>query len=368
MVENPIKFKRLLVRVILIGRTWKRVWVSPRRDRNGEESFGRLASLLQIRSRTMKKKFKTSVFFLIPLILIALISTPQVAFASWWNPFTWFKKGIKVEQAITPPQQVQISKQETTEPKKEEVKIVSKSAESKKVIPETIPPIQIPPIQIPPAVIPPVVIPPKENYKLEDVVKAWRPYTVRVTCITLDSNGNKKSYSDGSGFLAYDPAKGPSVITNRHVFKIKDGTYTDYCNVYFPENKEVVKVEKKDRYVSSKGYDRGTLVITQPSEYISNLAKNPIAISKDCKSTKPDSTDDIVILGYPIGKPKDDISYAQGKIVGYQDRYFVSTATIVSGYSGGVAVSLKDNCYLGIPTYSQKDDLSKSLILDINKF
>ena len=69
----------------------------------------------------MKKQFKTSVFFLIPLILITLISTPQVASASWWNPFTWFKKEIKVEQAITPPQQVPISKQENTEPKKEEI-------------------------------------------------------------------------------------------------------------------------------------------------------------------------------------------------------------------------------------------------------
>lgn len=363
MVENPIKFKRLLVRVILIGRTWKRVWVSPRRDRNGEESFGRLASLLQIRSRTMKKQFKTSVFFLIPLILITLISTPQVASASWWNPFTWFKKEIKVEQAITPPQQVPISKQENTEHKKEEIKIVSKSAESKKVIPET-----TTPIQIPPAVIPPIVIPPKENYKLEDVVKAWRPYTVRVTCITLDSNGNKKSYSDGSGFLTIDPAKGPTIFTNKHVFYTTNGASSDYCDVYFPESKEVVKVEKKDRYVSSKGYDRGTLVITQPSEYVSNLVKNKKITVNDCIRANAESTDDIVIMGYPMGKPKDDISYAQGKIDGYQDKYFVSTATIVSGYSGGVAVSLKDNCYLGIPTYSQKDDLSKSLILDINKF
>lgn len=315
----------------------------------------------------MNKRFKTLLFFVIPIILITLISTPQVAFASWWNPFTWFKKEIKVEQIITPPQQIPISKQENTEPKKDDSKpnLVIVEAKKKTTVEKSIPtPTEIPPIVIPP----PVVIPPKENYNLEEVIKEWRPYVVRVTCITLDSNGNKKSYSDGSGFLAYDPAKGPSVITNRHVFKIKDGTYTDYCDVYFPESKEVVKVDKKDRSVSSKGYDRGNLVITQPSEYVSNLAKNPIAISRDCKNAKPDSTEDIVIMGYPMGKPKDDISYAQGKIVGYQDKYFVSTATIVSGYSGGVAVSLKDNCYLGIPTYAQKDDLSKSLILDINKF
>ncbi len=311
----------------------------------------------------MKKQFKTSLFFLITIILITFISTPQVALASWWNPFTWFKKEIKVEQAITPPKQVPILKQENPETKKEEPRIVSKPTESKKIVPE-----KITPIEILPVVTPSVVTPSKENYKLEDVIKEWRPYTVRVTCITLDANGNKKSYSDGSGFLTIDPNRGPMVFTNKHVFYVKDWTLSDYCDVYFPESKEVIKIEKKNRFVSGKGQDRGALVITQPSEYVSNLVKNKKITVNDCLRANTDSTDDIVILGYPIGKPKDDISYAQGKIVGYQDKYFVSTATIVSGYSGGVAVSLKDNCYLGIPTYSQKDDLSKSLILDINKF
>ncbi len=316
----------------------------------------------------MNKRFNNLSFFVIPIILITLISTPQVASASWWNPFTWFKKEIKVEQIIPPAKQQPIFIQENTEPKKEDSKpsLAIVKPKEKPTTEKSIPtPTEIPPVVIPPPV---VVIPPKENYKLEDVIKEWRPFVVRVTCITLDSNGNKKSYSDGSGFLAYDPAKGPTVITNKHVFYVKDGISTNYCDIYFPENKEVVKVEKKDRSVSSKGHDRGNLVITQPSEYVSNLAKNPIAISRDCKNTKPDSTDDVVIMGYPMGRPKDDISYSQGKIVGYQEKYFVSTATIVSGYSGGVAVSLKDNCYLGIPTYAQKDDLSKSLILDINKF
>lgn len=316
-------------------------------------------------------KYKSLSLFVVPLILITLISTPQVAFASWWNPFTWFKKEIKIEQIQIPIKTTEIPTpvKTETESKKEVTKNTPtpKPIDSKKSITEkvTTPIIEVPAVVIPPPV---VVISPKENYKLEDVVKEWRPHVVRVTCITLDSTGNKKSYSDGSGFLAYDPARGPTVITNKHVFYVKDGISSDYCDIYFPESKEVVKVEKKDRYVSSKGHDRGNLVITQPSEYVSNLAKNPIAISRDCKNAKPDSTDDIVIMGYPIGRPKYDISYSQGKIVGYQEKYFVSTATIVSGYSGGVAVSLKDNCYLGIPTYAKGDDLSKSLILDINKF
>ncbi len=308
-------------------------------------------------------KYRHLSLFVIPLILIILISAPQVAFASWWNPFTWFKKEIKVEKVFTPPQQVPISKQENTEPKKEEIKIAPKPTKSKKTIPE-----KVTPTVTPPTVTTSVVLPPKETYKLEDVVKAWRPYTVRVTCIALDSSGNKKSYSDGSGFLTVDPNRGPTVFTNKHVFYVKDGILSDYCDVYFPESKETIKVEKKNRFVSGKGQDRGALVITQPSEYISNLVKNKKITQNDCLRANPESTDDIVIMGYPMGKPKDDISYVQGKIVGYKDNYFISTATIISGYSGGVAVSLKDNCYLGIPTYAQKDDLSKSLILDINKF
>ena len=317
----------------------------------------------------MNKRFKTLLFFVIPIILITLISTPQVAFASWWNPFTWFKKEVKVEQVQIPIKPIEIPTpvKTETEPKKEVTKNTpaTKPIESKKAITEKV---TTPIIEVPAVVTPPPVISSKENYKLEDVVKAWRPYTVRVTCITLDSNGNKKSYSDGSGFLTIDPSKGPTIFTNKHVFYTTNGASSDYCDIYFPESKEVVKVEKKDRYVSSKGYDRGTLVITQPSEYVSNLVKNKKITVNDCIRANAESTDDIVIMGYPMGKPKDDISYAQGKIDGYQDKYFVSTATIVSGYSGGVAVSLKDNCYLGIPTYSQKDDLSKSLILDINKF
>lgn len=314
----------------------------------------------------MENKSKGLTFFILPIFLIVLIATPQVAFASWWNPYTWFKKEIAVTPIVVPVQQQPIAEQIHTEPVVE-VKSVTKPTQSKKVIPEkvTAKPIEIIPVAISTTT---EVTVPKENYKLEDVIKAWRPYVVRVTCITLDSQGNKKSYSDGSGFLSKGVTKAVIVLTNKHVLYTTNGASSDYCDVYFPESKEVVKVEKTDRSFSSKGYDMAALTIKQPSEYVSNLIKNNQITGKDCKTTNPESTDDIVIMGYPIGKPKDDISYSQGKIVGYNERFFISTATMVSGYSGGVAVSLKDNCYLGIPTYAQKDDLSKSLILDSNKF
>lgn len=310
-------------------------------------------------------KYKSLSLFVIPIILITLISTPQVAFASWWNPFTWFKKEIKVEQVIPPAPQAPLFKQENTEPKKEEPKIVQKSkpAVSKKLISEKIVPTETSPVVVPPT---PVVILQKENYKLEDVIKEWRPNTVRVTCITLDDQGNKKSYSDGSGLLTMDSSKNIFVLTNKHVFFVK-GALSDYCDIYFPVNGEIYKVEKTERATSTDGKDLARLKILRPTEYIREVIRDS-SKKRDCKNTTPNSTDDLVILGYPQGKPKNDISYATGKIVGYLDNYFISSATITNGYSGGVAVSLKDNCLLGTPSASKKDDLTKSLILDINRF
>jgi hypothetical protein len=291
------------------------------------------------------------------LLLLLVLIIPSTVFASWWNPFSWFKKEIKVEQVQIPVKQevAPVSETKNSDNKKEIAK-----PETKKVITEK---------NVIPVKTEQPVITVKENYKIEDVVKEWRPYVASIICITTDSQGIKKSYTLGSGLLSNDPVKGPSILTARHLFNLKDGTLTNYCEVQFPDNKsEVIKIEKKDRYVSNKGFDKGVLVITQPSEYIKNLIKNSETISRDCKNTKPDSTDDIIIMGYPFDKSRDDISYSIGKIVGYKNNYFVSSATLVEGYSGGVPVSLKDNCYLGIPSYITQADPTKSYIFDINKF
>lgn len=208
---------------------------------------------------------------------------------------------------------------------------------------------------------------PAVTYTTQDIVKTWRPYVVRVTCIFLDANGNKKSYSDGSGLLSNNPSKDSIVVTNKHVFSPANMASSDYCEVYFPESKEVVKVEKKDRFVNGKGYDLGALVITQPSKYISELTKKQLTETKDC-SLSSEATDSIVIIGYPKGASKEDVSYKEGQLVGYRDPYFISSATVAEGYSGGIAVSLKDNCFVGTVSAAYKEDLTKSLILDVNKF
>jgi hypothetical protein len=307
----------------------------------------------------MKNKINNSIVFSLSIFVLVIFLVPNITFASWWNPFSWFKKEIKIEQPtqtpIKEPEVIPVVEKKI-ETKKED-KIV-KPVESKKIIKENL----VVKEEIKEVITEPI----KENYKLEDVVKEWRPNTVRATCITLDAQGNKKSYSDGSGLLTIDSSKNIFILTNKHVTLVK-GSWFNYCDVYFPSNKETYRVEKGEMAISADGKDLARLKILRPTESIKEIINNS-KNKRDCKNTTPESTDDIVIMGYPMGKSKDDISYATGKIVGYQDNYFVSDATIISGYSGGVAVSLKDNCFLGTPTYSKKDDSTKSLILDANKF
>nr|MDQ3014484.1 hypothetical protein [bacterium] len=45
-----------------------------------------------------------------------------------------------------------------------------------------------------------------------------------------------------------------------------------------------------------------------------------------------------------------DVTATEGIISGYEGNYYITSAKIEQGNSGGAAISLRDNCFLGIPT------------------
>jgi len=67
------------------------------------------------------------------------------------------------------------------------------------------------------------------------------------------------------------------------------------------------------------------------------------------------SGDEIVVLGYPdVGSPT-GITATDGIISGYNGNYYVTSAKVEHGNSGGAAIDVANNCYLGIPTYVETD-------------
>ena len=65
---------------------------------------------------------------------------------------------------------------------------------------------------------------------------------------------------------------------------------------------------------------------------------------------KPVIGDQVVILGYPSVGAEEGITATEGIVSGIDDDYYVTSAKIEQGNSGGAAILVKNNCLLGLPT------------------
>jgi len=73
-------------------------------------------------------------------------------------------------------------------------------------------------------------------------------------------------------------------------------------------------------------------------------------------------------LGYPGIGGNNDITATEGIISSYDGDYYITSAKIEHGNSGGIAILIKDNCFLGIPSYAEAGEIeSMGRILDGSK-
>ena len=198
---------------------------------------------------------------------------------------------------------------------------------------------------------------------LVSIIQEWRPRIAYIECILRDG-----SSIAGSGLGAIFGESFPQVLTNKHVIRDEDGNVPPGCIVKFPDNNEIFEITKSSDIPVSVIVDAGALNIRNPNSQLKNLVSSsinycfPLGYTGKAKVGEP-----IVILGYPYTGTKYDITATEGIISGYEGNYYITSAKVEHGNSGGVAILVKDNCYLGIPTYV-KVGTSETLarILDIN--
>src|SRR3990167_10464536 len=94
--------------------------------------------------------------------------------------------------------------------------------------------------------------------------------------------------------------------------------------------------------------DYGYIRIDNPSQQLMNLVSTPVKLCYNVNIG-----DKLVILGYPTIGSQDTITATEGIIAGIEQNYYVTSAKIEHGNSGGAAILLKDNCWLGIPSYGE---------------
>lgn len=208
-----------------------------------------------------------------------------------------------------------------------------------------------------------------EDSKLPDLTEIifnWQPIIANITCDFYYDTGQKYATQAGSGVLRKNPDTGKiHVFTNKHVAVNQEQYAPKYCEIKFPDQ-EKFKIDNSSLdlvRISAQGYDWATIDLKSAPSKIKNLAYD----FKVCEN-KPEIGDDIVILGYPAIGSETNITATEGIVSGYDGDYYITSAKIEKGNSGGTAIVLKNNCHLGIPTFAKVGQIeSLSRILKSSK-
>ena len=206
------------------------------------------------------------------------------------------------------------------------------------------------------------------NRELSD---KWDDIIIELSC---DFDKHDRSYGSGVYFgpnsaLNFGAGNDHIVLTNSHVLE-EDGDVPTDCKMSFNTGDSIVvdNTAEEDEFSVSPYSFLGDLdagFISLPEErFISDLSTN--GVQYDLCSISPQTGDEILILGYPRIGSQEGVTLTEGIISGRDNEYFITSAKISRGNSGGAAISVKNDCYFGIPTLVKADEVeSLGRILDI---
>ena len=200
----------------------------------------------------------------------------------------------------------------------------------------------------------PQEIPKSNNSDYSAIIAEWQDRIVEVTCVFKEDGGIITA--EGSATLAKLTDIDGSIImvalTNAHVLS---------NNNYSPDGCVVGIYGKGSRQIDYTygAFLQGTLedygyINLDKATKINETTWEAIASKqmKNCSNSIINIGDKIVVLGYPAIGTEGGITATEGIISGIEKNYYVTSAKIDHGNSGGAAILVKDDCYLGIPTWA----------------
>jgi hypothetical protein len=192
------------------------------------------------------------------------------------------------------------------------------------------------------------------------LVSEWKKRVAKIECTWKRSNGTPYLNLEGSAVLVKF-ANGLVAITNKHVIVDENGYSPSDCVVGIYDSGARAVSESHGRGAAetygygSDGRDWGLIQLgpTYTSFETDDAAfdTNTNTQLRVCSNDDADVGDQIIILGYPsIGTAK-GVTVTDGIVSGVEPDFYVTNAKIDHGNSGGAAVLVKEDCYLGIPTW-----------------
>ncbi|MFA6386370.1 MAG: serine protease [Candidatus Paceibacterota bacterium] len=189
----------------------------------------------------------------------------------------------------------------------------------------------------------------------ESIIQQWRPRVAYIEC-KAEANNIKVAEQSGSGYLfSYDSNGAVFFLTNKHVITFStlgQSFFPTSCDIRMPMDTQTATTFKEDQvggaFSASENKDFTLIRVTNPTSRMTALTDS--SYESTCKN-KAELGEKILILGYPGIGDKNDITATDGIISGYDGDYYITSAKIEHGNSGGVAISIKNNCFLGIPSF-----------------
>ncbi len=192
-----------------------------------------------------------------------------------------------------------------------------------------------------------------KTYDIAKIISEWRPRIAYIECDWKNTNGFVYQTRSGSGIVTMEKNGSPSIITNTHIVVDQSGVLTTQCRIKLPDSSIINTVSASQISKSAGGYDWSRIDIGSLSPHINEVATNNFAVCADTPSVGTN----VVIIGYPGIGSQTDITATEGIISGYDSNYYITSAKVEQGNSGGAAIDLKKNCYLGIPTFARTGGL-----------
>ncbi|MBU6141500.1 trypsin-like peptidase domain-containing protein [Patescibacteria group bacterium] len=192
-----------------------------------------------------------------------------------------------------------------------------------------------------------------KTYDTSAIVAEWRPRIAYVECDWTDNTGAVYQTESGSGVITQQTNGNPAVVTSAHLVVDPSGVPTSGCRVHVPDDPATTTVNVSQISRSSAGYDWARLDLSNTDQHLVTLAAQKFSV---CATTPPIGTN-IVIIGYPGIGTRNDITATEGIISGYDSDFFITSAKVERGNSGGAAIALQKDCYLGIPTFADVGSL-----------
>ncbi len=175
-----------------------------------------------------------------------------------------------------------------------------------------------------------------KNSDISGIISAWSPFVYDITCTFKGTGVTGKS--SASATLEQNGAS-VRFITNRHVVEM-NGQALVACSLTQPTLDTTFDVPAS-RITISDEHDvaYGTLTETPPA----------MRASQRC-STVPTIGDAVVMLGYPAIGASESVTATEGIVSGFDEDYYTTSAKIEKGNSGGAAIDVQRDCFLGLPT------------------